>query len=83
MLLLNGSLCAFCDLPCAFCDPLWLNFLSEDRGLAPADRLTSPEPVLVHDPEVALSLVFHLFWRVALKAEKYLETNPDEARMNR
>jgi hypothetical protein len=48
---------------------LWLNLLREDRRLAPADRLTSPESILMDDPEVALSLILHLTRRMALKAE--------------
>src|SRR5215211_1362393 len=62
---------------------LWLNFLSKDRGFAPADRLAAPEPVLMHDPEVLLRLILHVKWRMALEPEQYLEKNPDQARMNR
>ena len=59
-----------------------LNLLREDRCLAPANRLTTPEPVLMHDSEVSLRLILYLTWRMALEAEQHLEQNPNQARMN-
>src|SRR5689334_24339882 len=37
----------------------------------------------MHDPEVALSLILHLKRRMALEPEQYLQTNSNQARMNR
>jgi len=36
----------------------------------------------MHDPEVALGLVFHFLWRMALEAEEYFEEHADQAGMH-
>jgi hypothetical protein len=59
---------------CAF---LWLNFLRQDRGLAPANCLLSRESVLMHDPEVSLRFILHFARRMALEPEQYLEKHAD------
>ena len=61
----------------------WLNFLSEDRGLTPADSLWWRKSILMNDAEVALSLILHFAWRMALETEEYLEDNADHSRMYR
>ena len=59
------------------CALLWLNFLREDRGLAPANRLVSWEAILMHDPEVPFCLILDFAWRVALEPEQDLEKHAD------
>ena len=58
---------------------LWLNFLCEDRGLAPADRLWGWKSILMDDAEVSLGLVLHFTWRMALETEEYLEKNANQS----
>src|SRR5689334_14884964 len=68
---------------CALCAFLWLNFLREDRGLAPADRLRSRKSILMHDAKMSLRLIFHFAWRMALEPEQDLEADSNQSRMYR
>jgi hypothetical protein len=61
---------------------LILDFLSEDGGLAPADRLWWRKSILVNDAEVALGLVFHFTRWMALETEQYLEKDTDQSGMH-
>src|SRR6185369_9049186 len=60
-----------------------LNFLRENRRLAPADRFLSREAILVDDAEMFFGLFLHFARWMALEAEEYFEQHADGARMHR
>jgi hypothetical protein len=75
-----GRANVFLLLPSA---PIPSNFLRQNRGLAPANRLLWWKTILMHDAEVLLCFVNHFLRWMALKTKQYFEKNTGDSRMHR